>query len=95
MWYTVSCANIFLSFLKKVKSLVHNFVWSSKANSKAKTKAKVTWDITILPLIKVGIKILDIEAQTFALLTKMLIQGFNLRPEPWKIFIHHKVDQLR
>jgi hypothetical protein len=70
--------NIFLSSLKKVKTLVHNFVWSSKANSKA--KAKVAWDATILPLTKGGIKILDPKAQTSTLLAKTLIRGFNPRP---------------
>jgi hypothetical protein len=33
-----------------------------------------------IPLTKGGIKILDLEAQTFALLAKMLIQGLNLGP---------------
>jgi hypothetical protein len=56
----------------------------------------VAWDTTILPWIKgPKIKILDPEAQTFTLLIKMLIGGFNPRPKPWKILIHHKVDQLR
>jgi hypothetical protein len=70
--------------------LVHNFVWSSKTNSKA--KAKIAWDTTILPLTKGGIKILNPKVQKFALLTKMLIRGSNLGPKPWRIFICHKVD---
>jgi hypothetical protein len=50
---------------------VRNFVWSSKTNSKA--RAKVAWNITMLPLTKGGIKILDPKVQKFALLVKMLI----------------------
>jgi len=86
--------DISLSFLKKVKTFVCNFVWLGKTSSKA--KAKVAWDTTILPWTKgPKIKILDLEAQTFTLLIKMLIQGFNLRPKPWKILIRHRVDQLK
>jgi hypothetical protein len=82
-----------LSSLKKVKTLVHNYIWSSKSNNK--TKVKVTWDTTIFPLTKGGIKILDLEAHTSILFAKMLIQGFNLLPKPWKIFLHHRVDNLK
>jgi hypothetical protein len=56
----------------------------------------VAWDITIVPWTKgPKIKILDLEVQTSTLLVKILIQGLNPRLEPWKILIHHKVDQLR
>jgi len=72
MWYIISCVDIFLSSLNKVKTFVCNFVWLGKTNSKA--KAKVAWDTTILPWSKSPkIKILDLEAQTFTLLVKMLI----------------------
>ncbi len=77
----------------KVQTLVDNFVWLSKAYTKA--KAKVAWDTTILPLTKGRIKTLDLEVQTSSLRAKMLIQGLNPRPEPRKIFIRHRVDQLR
>lgn len=74
VWYIFSCANISLSSLKKVKTLVHNYIWSSKSNNK--TRAKVTWDITILPLIKGGIKILDLETHTFVLFCKNVDSSF-------------------
>jgi hypothetical protein len=93
VWYIFSYANIFLSSLKKVKTLVHNCIWSNKSNNK--TRVKVTWDTTILPLTKGGIKILDLEAHTCILFAKMLIQGFNLLPKPWKILLHHRVDNLK
>lgn len=94
LWYTISCVDIFLSSLKKVKTFVCNFFWLGKTNSKAKVKA--AWDTTILPWTKgPKIKILDLEAQTFTLLVKMLIQGLNPRLEPWKILIRHRVDQLK
>jgi hypothetical protein len=55
----------------------------------------MAWDKTILPSINgPKIKILDLEAETFTLV-KMLTRGLNLRPEPWKIFIRHRVDQLK
>jgi hypothetical protein len=94
MWYTISFVDIFLSSLKKVKTFVCNFVLLGKTNSKA--KAKVAWNTTILPWTKgPKIKILDLKVQTFSLLVKMLIQGLNPRPKPWKILISHRVDQLK
>jgi hypothetical protein len=58
--YVASCVDLSPFVLKKVKSLIRNFVWLSQANGKA--RAKVAWDIAILPLAKGGIKILEPEA---------------------------------
>jgi hypothetical protein len=79
--------------VKKVKSLIRNYVWLNQADGK--TRAKVACGTTILPLINGGIKILDLEAQTTTLLTKMLIKGLTLRPKIWKVLLCHWVVNLR
>jgi hypothetical protein len=70
-----------------MKNLIKNFVRSSQANGKA--RAKVAWDIAILPLPKGGIKILDPKAQTIVILANMLVKGFTLGPKPWKVLLCH------
>jgi hypothetical protein len=70
-----------------MKSLIRNLVWSSQADGKA--RAKVAWDTAILPLAKVGINILDPEAQITTLLTKMLLRGLTPRSKPWKVLLYH------
>ncbi len=59
VWYIASCVDLSLLALEKVKVLVHNFVWFGKIDNQS--RAKVAWDIAILPLVKDGIKILDLE----------------------------------
>ncbi len=82
--YVPSCTD---SIVKKMKSLIRNLVWSSQADGKA--RAKVAWDTAILPLAKVGINILDPEAQITTLLTKMLLRGLTPRSKPWKVLLYH------
>jgi hypothetical protein len=65
-------------------------VWQTNSQS----KAKIAWDIAILPLTRGGIKILDPKDQITTLFTKMLMKGLNLGPEPWKILLHHRVDNM-
>jgi hypothetical protein len=72
--------------------LIRNYVWLSQADGK--TRAKVAWGTTILPLNNGGIKILDLEAQTIALLTKMLVRGLTPRPKLWKVLLCHWVVNL-
>jgi hypothetical protein len=93
IWYVPSCADLSLSIVKTMKSLMKNFVWSGQANGKA--RAKVAWDIAILPLAKGGIKIIDPEAQTIVFLAKMLVRGLTLGPEPWKVLLCHWVHDLK
>jgi hypothetical protein len=38
VWYVASCINLSLSIVKKVKSLIMNFVWSGQTNGKARAK---------------------------------------------------------
>ncbi len=87
IWYITSYVNLSLFAVKKVKSLIRNYVCLSQAD--VKTKAKVAWGSTILPLIDGGIKILDLEAQTITLLTKMLVMGLTPRPKLWKVILCH------
>ncbi len=93
MVHCASCVNLSLSTLKKVKVLLHNFVWSGKTNNQS--RAKVAWDTTILPLVKGGIKIKNPKTQTTTLLAKVLVKGLNPRLEPWKILLRHKINNLR
>lgn len=53
IWYASSCANLSHSNVKKVKTLIRNFVWSCQVDGKA--RAKVAWDIIILPLARRGL----------------------------------------
>jgi len=55
MVHCASCVNLSLLTLKKVKVLLHNFVWFGKTNNQS--RVKVAWDTTILPPVKGGIKI--------------------------------------
>jgi hypothetical protein len=91
IWYVVSCVNLSLFAMKKVKSLIRNYVWLNQVDGKA--RAKVAWGNTTC--INGGIKILDLETQTIALFTKMLIRGLTPRVELWKVFLCHWVVNLR
>jgi hypothetical protein len=93
IWYVVSCVNLSLFVVKKMNFFIRNYVWLSQVDREA--RAKVAWGITILPLVNVGIKILDLEAQTTALLTKILVRGLTPRPEHWKVLLCHWVVNLR
>lgn len=51
--------------------------------------------MTVLPIVRGGVKILDPEWQTLALLGKLLIRGMSVGYEPWKTLVRHKVAQTK
>jgi hypothetical protein len=57
-------------------------------------RARVAWDTAIIPTVMRGIKIFDPYAQTRALLAKMITRALVPGPEPWKMFIRHKISKL-
>jgi hypothetical protein len=42
-----------------------------------------------------GIKILDPQWQTSTLLVKLLIRGFSVGYEPWKVLVRYRVSQTK
>jgi hypothetical protein len=58
------------------------------------TRAKVKWDSLTLPLSSGGLGIIDPQAQSEALLAKLLVRGLALGGEPWKEILRHRADQV-
>ena len=84
-----------LTFSNEENSEAHTriYLWSGQAGKK--TRAKLKWDTAILPLTAGGIKVLDIELQSNALLVKMLTRGVNPEPKPWKALLIHNLNKLQ
>ena len=53
------------------------------------------WDITVLPIVRGGVKILDPQCQAFVLLVKVLIKGLTLGYEQWKVLGHFQISQTK
>ena len=68
-------------------------MWSGKFESRA--KARVKWSTAVQPIVRGGVKILDPEWQTSALLVKLLIRGMAVRYEPWKTLVRYRVAQTK
>lgn len=79
--------------LKLARTTVRNYVWSGKEVSCA--RARVRWSTTVLPIVRGGIKILDPQWQSSALLTKLLIRGMLVGYEPWKALVRYRVSQTK
>lgn len=92
IWYLESCSSVSKSSLLRVRTQIRNFIWSGRADHKA--RARVAWDTAIIPTIKGGLKVFDPYAQTRALLAKMIPRALIQGPEPWKSFIRYRISQL-
>ena len=93
IWYLVSCTDLSGNALKLARATVRNYIWSGKEQSCA--RARVKWATTVLPIVRGGIKILDPQWQSFALLTKLMIQGMSVGYEPWKALVRYRVSQTK
>lgn len=76
-----------------VRATVRNYIWSGKRESN--TRARVKWATAVLPIVRGGVKILDPQWQTSALLVKLLIRGMSVGYEPWKTLVRHRVAQTK
>ena len=93
IWYFASCTDYTGKTLKTAKATVRNYIWSGKRESCA--RAKVKWDTAVLPIVRGGVKILDPQWQSSALLVKQLIRGLSSGYEPWKVLVRYRVSQTR
>lgn len=93
IWYLASCTDLSGKALKLARSMVRNYMWSGKQESN--TRARVKWDTAVLPIVRGGIKILDPQWQTSALLVKLLIRGLSVGYEPWKVLVCHRIAQTK
>ena len=93
IWYLASCTDYSGKALKLAKATVRNYIWSGKQESCA--RAKVKWDTAVLPIVRGGIKILDPQWQSSALLIKLLTRGLSVGYEPWKTLVRFRVTQTR
>ena len=93
IWYLASCTDLSGKALKQARALVRNYMWSGKRE--AGTRTRVKWDTAVLPIVRGGIKILDPQWQTNALLVKLLIRGLSVGYEPWKAFVRYRVSQTK
>ena len=93
IWYLASCTDLSGNALKLARAAVRNYMWSGKRDVRA--RARVKWSTTVLPIVRGGVKILDPEWQTSALLVKLLIRGMSVGYEPWKVLVRHRVAQTK
>lgn len=76
-----------------MRSFIKNFIWDGRPDGRV--RAKVAWDIAVIPKIEGGLKIFDPLEQSRALLVKMLLRALSPGIEPWKSLIRHRVGQLQ
>ena len=93
IWYLASCTDFSGKSLKLARAAVRNYMWSGKLDTRA--RARVKWSTAVLPIVRGGVKILDPEWQTSALLVKLLIRGMSVGYEPWKALVRHRVAQTK
>ena len=93
IWYLASCTDLSGKALKLARAMVRNYMWSGQRE--ASTRARVKWDTAVLPIVRGGIKILDPQWQTSALLVKLLIRGLSVGYEPWKVLVRYRVAQTK
>jgi hypothetical protein len=93
IWYFASCTDYTGKALRIAKATVRNYIWSGKKESNA--RAKVRWDTVVLPIVRGGIKVLDPQWQSSALLIKLLIRGLSVGYEPWKALVRFRVAQTK
>ena len=93
IWYLASCTDFSGKSLKLARAAVRNYMWSGKLNTRA--RARVKWSTAVLPIVRGGVKILDPEWQTSALLVKLLIRGMSVGYEPWKVLVRYRVAQTK
>ena len=93
IWYLASCTDFSGKSLKLARTAVMNYMWSGKLDTRA--RARVKWSTAVLPIVRGGVKILDPEWQTSALLVKLLIRGMSVGYEPWKTLVRYRVAQTK
>jgi exonuclease III len=93
IWYFASCMDFSNHALKLVRATVRNYIWSGRTGTNA--RARVKWATAVLPIVRGGVKILDPQWQSSALLVKLLMRGMSIGYEPWKTLIRHRVANTR
>ena len=91
-WYTASCWMLDRSSIKKLRRLVHNFLWTG-SNGTKDMRARISWSTCILPCSEGGLGIIDLDIQSRALLSKLIICGIFPRNEPRKDFLRQALTQ--
>ncbi len=81
VWYLAACWNPNPRMCNRIWGVVRNFIWGGKASD---APVEVQWDSLTLPLSSGGLRIIDPEAQSQALLAKLMVRGLALGREPWK-----------
>lgn len=93
IWYLASCIDLSSKALKLARATVRNYMWSGKWELDARLRVK--WATTVLPIVRGGVKILDLEWQASTLHMKLPIRGLSLGYEPWKVLVHYRMAQTK
>ena len=88
MWYTMSCRIFSNSCINQIQRMIRNFLWAGRAKS---AKAKVAWNILIMPKSTGGLGIVDPVDQTRALLSKLVVRGLQPDTEKWKLMLKERI----
>lgn len=93
IWYLSSCSGVTSSAFRQTRTAIRNYIWGAKQGRK--TRAKIKWDIVILPMVEGGVKIIDPQLQSAALLTKLVARGLKPGFEPWKTLLRQFVSNMK
>jgi hypothetical protein len=73
--------------------MVRDYLWSGRGDGR--TRAKISWDKAMLPIIHGGIKMINPHLQAQALLAKFMTRGLQDGEEPWRVLLKHRISNIR
>ena len=68
--------------------MIRNLLWAGREES---AKAKVAWNILIMPKSTGGLGIVDPVDQTRALLSKLVVRVLQAGTEKWKLMLKERI----
>ncbi|MCO5581793.1 hypothetical protein L7F22_035682 [Adiantum nelumboides] len=92
-WFTTSCWTLYSQALSRLRRLVRNFLWGGSDGTRD-TRPPVSWRIVILPRQEGGLGIIDLEMQSVALLSELIVRGLYPREELWMQFMLHGLSSV-
>jgi hypothetical protein len=92
LWYFITAWHGSRGVLRKITSLMRNFLWSNK---EYKTRIRVNWDDCCIKRKNGGLGIIDPIDALKALLSKWIICAYMLGETNLQILLHHKLSQFQ
>lgn len=87
-WYIVTCCGTSFKNCNFVHGLMRTYIWMDREEEGS--ASRVQQNACILRLSK-GVKLIDPQVQTQALLAKIVVRGLSLGNEPQEILLKHKI----